>query len=102
MHNAPISYLTHFLCSDASTDSEDEPDLEAMTEEERTEYLQKKAERKAARDAKRREKYGDKYEQIMAKHEKYVRPSFEMVINLIQLNLFTCWLFDWNGAVQSA
>ena len=57
-------------CSDASTDSEDEPDLEAMTEEERKVYLQKKAERKAAREQRRREKYGDKYEEIMKKHER--------------------------------
>jgi len=44
--------------------------LDAMTEGERQEYLEKKAARKAARDQKRREKYGDKYEEVMAKHEK--------------------------------
>ena len=53
-----------------STDTEDEPDLEAMTEEERREYLEKKALRKAERERRRREKYGDKYDEIMAKHEK--------------------------------
>ncbi|XP_067932252.1 myosin-2 heavy chain-like [Watersipora subatra] len=56
--------------SDQSTDTEDEPDLEAMTEEERKEYLAKKAIRRAERERKRREKYGDKYDEIMAQHEK--------------------------------
>lgn len=52
-----------------STDTEDEPDLEAMTEEERREYLAKKAQRQAERERRRREKYGDKYDEIMAQHE---------------------------------
>ncbi|XP_067929601.1 uncharacterized protein [Watersipora subatra] len=55
--------------SDHSTDTEDEPDLENMTVEEKRVYLKEKAARKAAREQKRREKYGDKYEEIMAKHE---------------------------------
>lgn len=59
-----------FSISDRSTDTEDEPDLDAMTEEERREYLEKKAIRKAEREKRRREKYGDKYDEIMAKHEK--------------------------------
>lgn len=57
------------MCSDNSTDTEDEPDLNAMTAEERRKYLEKKAQRKAEREMKRREKYGDKYDEIMAKHE---------------------------------
>ena len=61
-----------WLCftSDQSTDTEDEPDLDAMTEEERRVYLEKKALRKAERERRRREKYGDKYDEIMAQHEK--------------------------------
>ena len=64
-----------------STDTEDEPDLEAMTEEERREYLEKKALRKAERERRRREKYGDKYDEIMAKHEKWVRVYLLIVSN---------------------
>lgn len=56
--------------SDASTDTEDEPDLDAMTEEERRQYLEAKAKRQAEREKRRREKYGDKYEEIMAQHEE--------------------------------
>lgn len=63
-----VSYF--YTYSDASTDTDDEPDLEAMTEQERKVYLQKKAERKAAREEKRRERYGDKYDDIMKKHER--------------------------------
>ena len=44
--------------------------MDAMTEEERRVYLEKKAQRKAERERRRREKYGDKYDEIMAQHEK--------------------------------
>ena len=44
--------------------------MDAMTEEERRAYLEKKALRKAERERRRREKYGDKYDEIMAQHEK--------------------------------
>ena len=53
-----------------STDSENEPDLNLMTEKERKEYLAKKAKRKAEREKKRKEKYGDKYEEMKQKHEQ--------------------------------
>ena len=53
-----------------STDSEDEPDLSKMTEEEKQKYFEEKAKRKAEREKKRKEKYGDKYEEMKEKHEK--------------------------------
>ena len=53
-----------------STDSENEPDLNLMSEKEKKEYLDKKAKRKAEREQKRKEKYGDKYEEMMDKHKK--------------------------------
>lgn len=65
-----LPILNFAVHSDRSTDTEDEPDLEAMTEEERKEYLAKKEQRRAERDRRRREKYGDKYDEIMAKHEQ--------------------------------
>jgi len=46
------------------------PDLENMTEEEKTAYFKAKAERKAARDARRRDKYGDKYDVMMEKQKE--------------------------------
>ena len=55
-----------------STDSENEPDFNLMTEAEKKEYLEKKAKRKAEREKKRKEKYGDKYEEMMQKHEKCI------------------------------
>ena len=39
-----------------STDSENEPDLNLMSEKEKKEYLDKKAKRKAEREQKRKEK----------------------------------------------
>ena len=59
-------------CSDdlKSTDSENEPDLNLMTEKERKEYLAKKAKRKAEREKKRKEKYGDKYEEMKQKNKE--------------------------------
>ena len=53
-----------------STDSENEPDLNLMTEKERKEYLAKKAKRKAEREKKRKEKYGDKYEAMKQKSKE--------------------------------
>lgn len=58
--------------SDASSDS-DAVDLDKMTDEERREYLSRKAARKAERQMRRREKYGDKFEEMLAKHEKNKR-----------------------------
>ena len=55
-----------------STDSENEPDLNLMTEAEKKEYLAKKAKRKAEREQKRKEKYGDKYDEMMEKHKQFV------------------------------
>ena len=54
-----------------STDSENEPDLNLMTEAEKQEYLAKKAKRKAEREKKRKEKYGDKYEEMKRKSKQY-------------------------------
>ena len=54
-----------------------------MTEEERKVYLQKKAERKAAREQKRREKYGDRYDEVVAKHERWVSVYINTWILLI-------------------
>ena len=59
-----------------STDSENEPDLNLMTESEKQEYLAKKAKRKAEREQKRKEKYGDKYEEMMEKHKESVTSHY--------------------------
>ena len=53
-----------------STDSENEPDLNLMTEKEKKEYLEKKAKRKAEREKKRKERYGDKYDEIKQKEKQ--------------------------------
>lgn len=53
-----------------STDSEDEPDLNLMTAQERKQYLESKAKRKAEREKKRKEKYGDKYEEMKKKNKE--------------------------------
>ena len=62
--------MTDFSGSLRSTDSEDEPDLSKMTEEEKKKYFEDKAKRKAERERRRREKYGDKYDDMMEKHKQ--------------------------------
>ena len=61
-----------FRCSEdlQSTDSENEPDLNLMTAEEKKEYLEAKAKRKLEREKKRKEKYGDKYDEMKKKHKE--------------------------------
>ena len=61
---------SHYSDDLLSTDSEDEPDLNMMTEAEKKEYLEKKAKRKAEREKKRKEKYGDKYEEMKQKNKE--------------------------------
>ena len=67
-----LQILVVFLNSEdlQSTDSEDEPDLNLMTAEEKKEYLEAKAKRKADREKKRKEKYGDKYEEMKKKNKE--------------------------------
>ncbi|XP_041349516.1 uncharacterized protein LOC121368836 [Gigantopelta aegis] len=55
--------------SDESS-SDDDVDLENMTEEEKKQYFEAKAKRKLEREERRKKKYGDKYEEMLKKHEK--------------------------------
>ena len=66
-----------------STDSENEPDLNLMTESEKKKYLADKAKRKQEREKKRKEKYGDKYDEMKAKSKQYVltKSSFFYICN---------------------
>ena len=65
----PTGSMTDFSDDLLSTDSENEPDLSKMTEEEKKKYFEAKAKRQAEREKKRREKYGDKYDEMMEKHQ---------------------------------
>ena len=67
---AKAERMTDFSDDLKSTDSENEPDLNLMTEAERKEYLEKKAKRKAEREEKRKERYGDKYDKMVEKHKQ--------------------------------
>ncbi|XP_046353248.2 uncharacterized protein LOC124133067 [Haliotis rufescens] len=50
-----------------SDSSEEEPDLSAMTEEERKEYLEAREKRRQEREKRMREKFGDKYDEMKRK-----------------------------------
>ena len=71
--------------SDESS-SDDDVDLENMTEEEKKQYFEAKAKRKVEREKRRKEKYGDKYDEMLKKHEKFV-----LVVHKDQCVSFCCW-----------
>ncbi len=59
------------MFSDESSSDED-VDLENMTEEEKKKYFAEKTKRKEEREKRRREKYGDKYDDMVKENEKLV------------------------------
>ena len=57
---------------DFSDDSDDDPDLSHMTEEEKQQYFEARDKRRAEREDRMRAKYGDKYDDMMKLRKLYV------------------------------